>query len=144
MAKNMCVSSTWTSFSCRIRFRGVRALKMDIEDFGADWCRCKSGTYSSQIRQRDTIFGEIIQYFIKFTLSKNNTSFLSLIMFHEKRAEISNKAFRIFMLCHLYHNQNLCLYWLSSLSIEKIGKMWVLNMETKVLTEYWVLEFQIF
>ena len=54
MAKNMCVSSTWNIFSWKIRFRGVRALKMDIEDFGADWRRCKSGTYSSQIRQRDT------------------------------------------------------------------------------------------
>ena len=40
MAKNKCVSSTWTSFSCRIRFRGVRALKIDIEYFGVDWRRC--------------------------------------------------------------------------------------------------------
>ena len=58
MAKNMCVSPTWTSFSCRIRFRDIRALKMNIEDFGADLCRCKSGTYSSQIRQRNNCGGD--------------------------------------------------------------------------------------
>ena len=34
--KEYVCQSHLDQFSCRIRFRGVHALKMDIEDFGAD------------------------------------------------------------------------------------------------------------
>ena len=42
-----------------------------------------------------TTFGEITQHFIKATLSKKNTSVLSLIMFYDTRAENPEKAFRV-------------------------------------------------
>ena len=46
-----------------------------------------------------TTFGEISQPFIKYTLAKNNTSVLSLIMFYETRAY--NQAY-IFLSCVIY------------------------------------------
>ena len=46
-------------------------------------------------------FGEITQPFIKATLSKNNTSVLALIMFHETISENPKKALRV-LSCVVY------------------------------------------
>ena len=48
-----------------------------------------------------TTFGEITQSFIKSTLSKKNTSVLTLIMFHETRGENPKKYFRV-LSCVIY------------------------------------------
>ena len=45
-------------------------------------------------------FGELTQFFIKSTLSKN-TSLLSLIMFHDTRVENPKKFFRM-LSCVIY------------------------------------------
>ena len=49
-----------------------------------------------------TKFGEITQYFIKSTLSKNNTSVLTLIMFYETRSDNTKKVFRV-LSCVIYN-----------------------------------------
>ena len=49
----------------------------------------------------NTKFGDLTQLFIKATLSKNNTSVLSLIMFHETREENPKKSFRM-LSCFIY------------------------------------------
>ena len=49
----------------------------------------------------NTTFYELTQPFIKTTLSKQNTSVLALIMFHEKRGEIHKKYFRV-LSCVIY------------------------------------------
>ena len=49
----------------------------------------------------NTTFGKFTQPFIKATLSKNNTSMLSLIMFHETRGGNSKKYFSV-LSCVIY------------------------------------------
>ena len=49
----------------------------------------------------NTTFGELTQYFIKSTFSKNNTSVFELITFHETRSENPKKNFRV-LSCAIY------------------------------------------
>ena len=44
---------------------------------------------------KNNMFGALTQPFIKNTLSKNNTSVLELLMFHDTRGIKSKKAFRV-------------------------------------------------
>ena len=46
-------------------------------------------------------FGETTQPFIKYTLEKNNTSVLELIIFYEIRADNPNKYYRV-LSCVIY------------------------------------------
>ena len=49
----------------------------------------------------NTTFGELTQYFIKATLSKNNTRVLALLMFHDTRGENPDTSFRV-LICVSY------------------------------------------
>ena len=49
-----------------------------------------------------TTFGAITQPFIKYTLLKNKTRVLELIMFYEKGADNTWKAFRV-LSCVIYN-----------------------------------------
>ena len=72
-----------------------------------------------------TTFDEITKTFINATLEKKNTIVLAFIMFYETRANYSKKSYRVLRCVILYHNQKLCLYWLSSVSIKKISEIHV-------------------
>ena len=56
-----------------------------------------------------TTFGTITQPHIRTILAKNNTIVLALLMFYETKERIL-KSTQSFELCHLYNNQQLCLY----------------------------------
>ena len=59
-------------------------------------------------------FGEITQPFIKATLTKKNTSVLSLIMFYETRADNPKKDFGV-LSCVIYTiiKNYICIYYLA-------------------------------
>ena len=91
-----------------------------------------------------TTFGETTQPFIKATLLKMNTSVLALIMFYDTISYNTKKAFRV-LSCVIYTiiKNYACIDYLAY-QLKK-GEITVGSKQReKVLTEYWVLEFQIF
>ena len=67
-------------------------------------------------------------------------------MFDETRVDNPKKYFRV-LSCVIYNiiNNYICINYLACQYFFKVKHLWVIegviNMETKVLTEYWVLEF---
>ena len=56
-----------------------------------------------------TTFSETTQPFIKYTLAKNNTSVLALIMFYDTIADNPKKDYRV-LSCIIYTIVKKCLY----------------------------------
>ena len=85
-------------------------------------------------------FGSLTQHFIKTTLSKNNTSFLELLMFHSTRGLKPKKYFRVlsFVIYTMIDNY-VCIVFLDC----QVKFLWILNMLRNILTEDWVLELHI-
>ena len=89
-------------------------------------------------------FGEITQHFIKATLSKENTSVFTLIMFYETGEENHRKYFKV-LSCVIYTviKNYVCIDYLA-FKLDSLSKyLLILDTEKNVSTEYWVLEFQI-
>ena len=89
-------------------------------------------------------FGEITQHFIKATLSKENTSVFTLIMFYETGEENHRKYFKV-LCCVIYTviKNYVCIDYLA-FKLDSLSKyLLILDTEKNVSTEYWVLEFQI-
>ena len=61
----------------------------------------------------NNMFGALTQLYIKNTSSKNNTSVLELLMFHEKRGSKPKKALGVFS-CGIYTitDNYVCIYYL--------------------------------
>ena len=92
----------------------------------------------------NTTFDALTQPFIKTTLSKKNTSVLVLFMFHETRG-INPKKYFIVLSCVIYTiiDNDAFIDYLTYQSFFYVKFLWILNMWRNILTEYWVLEFQI-
>ena len=91
----------------------------------------------------NTIFGELTPPFIKTTLSKN-TSVLALLMFHETREGKPENNFGV-LSCVIYTRieNYVCIGYLACQS-KKLSEISVYSKYVeKILTEYWVLGFQI-
>ena len=88
------------------RFIWINETKQRINEFMIGYMINQGlNVNKSSIEQVETCmhtkFGEITQPFIKAKSEKKNTSVLALIMFYEKRADISKKNFRV-LSCVIY------------------------------------------